>query len=212
MEAAIRRIVVFGLARRTHRENFHRSVRAIVRQGFNDAEARATIRAVGERIEVAPIRRIENLAQAIRASGDIGQDERSFAASVFALANLKSRVTDGIEPRGFQALNGAPWRLPGFKVEKKLFEPSARAFGFDENSLRRIPDPARQSQFGRESENKRTKSDALHGTANNNFQSRYWRRIHGSHHLSVSNPSSTMSVEFTAFTSTEPHLGQTSGT
>ena len=50
VKAAVPRIVVFRLARGTHREIFHRGVRAVVRQRFDDAEARAAIRAVGERI------------------------------------------------------------------------------------------------------------------------------------------------------------------
>ena len=89
VEAAVARVVVFGLALRAHRERLHRGVRAVVGQGLDDAEARAAVGAVGERIAVAAVFGIEDFAQAIRARGDVRQNERGFVAAGFAGADFK---------------------------------------------------------------------------------------------------------------------------
>ncbi len=135
VKAAVARVVVFGLALRTHCERFHRGVRAVVRQGFDDAEAGPAIRAVGERIAVATIGRIENLAQAIGTGGNVRQNERGFIAAGFTLADFKTGVTDGIEPGGFEALNETARGFFRFEAEQEFFEHCARAFNFDKNAL-----------------------------------------------------------------------------
>src|SRR5437016_2957768 len=60
VEAAVARVIVFGLAARAHGERRHRGVRAVVGQGFNDAETRATVGAVREGIAVAAVGRVED--------------------------------------------------------------------------------------------------------------------------------------------------------
>ena len=170
VKAAVARVVVFGLALRAHREFLHRSVRAVVRQGFDDAEARAAIRAIRERIAVAAVFRIENFAQAIGTGGDVRQHQRGFAAAGFTCADFKLLETDGVEPRGFEALNET---ARGFSVSSRsrnFSSVGARAFGFDENALRRIVDPAGEFQFRRQPEDERTETHALHRAANGEFQ------------------------------------------
>ena len=78
---------------------FHRRVRTVVRQRFDNRKARPAIRAVRERITKPPIGWIENFAQAIDASRDIGENERCFVAALFAFADFKSVVADCIEER-----------------------------------------------------------------------------------------------------------------
>src|SRR5689334_13576580 len=51
METAVAGIIVFSLALRTHPEAFHRTIRAVVGERFNDAKTRTTIGAVGEWIK-----------------------------------------------------------------------------------------------------------------------------------------------------------------
>ena len=170
VEAAVPRVVVFGLALRAHRERFHRSVHAVIGQGFNDAEARAAVGAVGERVTMAAIFGIKDFAQAIRARGDVRQNERGFVAAGFAGADFKCRVAGGVEPRSFEALNETARRFFGFEPEQEFFRFRARAFHFDENALWRIVDPAGQSEFRGEAEDERTEADALHRAANGEFQ------------------------------------------
>jgi len=172
VEAAVVRVVVFGLALRAHRERFHRSVRAVVRQGFDDAEARATVGAVGERITVAAVFWIEDFAQAIRAGGDVRQHQRGFVAAGFAGADFKCRAAGGVEPQGFEALDETARRFFGFEPEQEFFQFRAQAFGFNKDALRRIVDPAGQSESGGKAEDERTEADALHRATNGEFQAR----------------------------------------
>ena len=59
--------------------------RAVVGQRVDDAEARAAVRAVGERIAVAAVGGIEDLGQAVRAGREVGQrPARDFSPPVLA--------------------------------------------------------------------------------------------------------------------------------
>jgi hypothetical protein len=62
VKPTVGRIVVFGSALFAHHKRLHRYVRPVVRQRLDDAETRATVRAVGERIAIAPVARIEDFA------------------------------------------------------------------------------------------------------------------------------------------------------
>src|ERR1035437_2212169 len=172
VEATIRRVIVFRLTLRAHRERLHRSIRAVVGQRFNDAEARAAIRAVRERVAVTAVVRIENFAQAIGTSRDVGQHKRGFITADFAFADFKIRVAHGVKPRGFEALDETARWLFGFEPQKKLFKQAAFTLNFDENALRRVVDPAAQIQFRREPINKRAKAHALNRAAHGEFQAR----------------------------------------
>ena len=67
VKPAIERILVLLAARSAHRECLHRRPLAIVRQVLDDAEARAAVRAVDERIPKAPIAGVEQLAETVGA-------------------------------------------------------------------------------------------------------------------------------------------------
>ena len=145
MKPAVARVVVFRPALRAHREFFHRGVRAVVGQRFNDAEARAAVGAIGKRITVATIFRIEDFAETIRTRGNVRQHQRGLVAAGFARPDFKILETNRVEPRGFKALDETVHGFFGFEPEQKFFKRGARAFNFDENALRRIVDPAGQS-------------------------------------------------------------------
>ena len=76
VKAPVGRIVVLRRALRAHRPRRHRRRGPVVRQRQHDAVARAAVRAVDVRIPVAPVRRIEQLAQARIAHGHVGRDPR----------------------------------------------------------------------------------------------------------------------------------------
>ena len=73
---------------------FHRSIRPVVRQCFNDAEARSAVRAVRKWIAITSIVRVENVAQAIRARRDVWENQRGLRTALLALANLEAFVAD----------------------------------------------------------------------------------------------------------------------
>ena len=53
----------------------------------------------------------------------------------------------------------------------KLLQKIATAFDFNEDTLSRVRHVAVEFQFGRQTVNKRTKTDSLHGTAQDHLQS-----------------------------------------
>ena len=75
VEAAVARVLVLPPAGRTQREAPHRRPLAVVGQVLDDGEPRAAVGAVGERVVVAPVGRVEQLAPAVVAGGDVRRDE-----------------------------------------------------------------------------------------------------------------------------------------
>src|SRR5262245_50981816 len=69
VEATVERIVVLAPAVVAHVKAGHGGPGAVVRRAGDDRIARAAVRAVGERIAIPPVRRIENVAQAVVARG-----------------------------------------------------------------------------------------------------------------------------------------------
>src|ERR1039458_10355613 len=92
VEAAVERVIILGLTLRTHREGFHRGVRAVIGQRFDDAEARAAVGAVGERVPIAAVGRVEDLAQAIGTGRDVREHQSGLGPAGFAWADFKASV------------------------------------------------------------------------------------------------------------------------
>ena len=74
MEATISRILILGATGRAHRKRAHRGARAVIRNAFDDRQPWAAMRAIGERIAIAPRERIEDFYYAFGAGGSIGDD------------------------------------------------------------------------------------------------------------------------------------------
>ena len=165
VEAAVERVVVFGLALRTHDEALHRSVGTVVRQRLDDAEARAAVGAIGERVTVAAVMRIEDLGEAIRAGGDVREHQRGPGPVGIARTDRKARVADRVEPGGFEALDGAARRSFSFEAEQKRFQRRTGAFDFNEDALRRVVHPTGQPGPGGEPVNEWAEAHALDRTA-----------------------------------------------
>src|SRR6201985_1028413 len=171
VKPAVQGILIFAFALVTHRKFFHRRVRTVVRQRFDNRKPRPAICTVREWVTKPPVARVENFAQAIAASRDIGEDERCFVAALFAFADFKSVVADCIEKRGVNALHNCPGRLLRFDPLPKLLQKILTAFDFNENTLSRVRNVAVESQLRRQTVNKRAKPDSLHSTAHDYFQS-----------------------------------------
>ncbi len=73
VEAAVGRILILAPAGLAHLERGHARVGAVVGDGADDREARSAVGAVDERVAEAPVLRIEKLAQAVVAGGDVGR-------------------------------------------------------------------------------------------------------------------------------------------
>lgn len=75
MKAAVKRIVVFGLAGGTHGKVSHGGQGAVVGDVADDGVARPAVGAVGERVVVTPVGGVEDFRQAVGADADVGGDE-----------------------------------------------------------------------------------------------------------------------------------------
>jgi len=102
MKASISRIIVLTLALGTHAETAHRRRRPVVWDRADNGESRSAVRAVGERVPVAPIMRVKELAEAIGAGGNIRRDQLVRIRLVMAAEDLKALAGDDIIHR----LNG----------------------------------------------------------------------------------------------------------
>ena len=71
MKAAVEGIFVFFAAMRAHLEVLHGGVGAVIGDIGDNRKARAAVGAVGKRIAVAPVGRVEDLLEAVGAGGDI---------------------------------------------------------------------------------------------------------------------------------------------
>src|SRR6476646_4212720 len=112
-------VAVFAIAIDTHSEFLHRCVGTIVRQRFDNGEARTAIGAVGEGITKATVSGIENLADTVGTSGDVRENEHGLAATLLALPDLESAVINRIEEGRFETLNGGAGRFFFFQTQQK---------------------------------------------------------------------------------------------
>jgi hypothetical protein len=170
VEAAIERVVILSLALRAHDEALHRGVGAVVGQRFDDAEARAAIGAVGERVAVAPVVRVEDFGQAIGAGRNVREHESGFGAAGFARANFKSGITDRVEPGSFEALDGTARGLLRFESEEECLERGVGAFDLNEDALSGVVDPAGKPGTGGEPVNEGAETHALDCAADRELQ------------------------------------------
>ena len=101
MKTAVAGIVILAPAGGAERKDGHGGADAVVRHFVDDRIPRAAARAGGERIAVAPVRGIEDFAQAIRANGEIGGDRhlRGFVSS--AGINPKRLYCRGVQRKVF---------------------------------------------------------------------------------------------------------------
>ncbi len=108
VKAPIQRIVVFRLARRAHGELRHRGLRPVIGNPPRNREARPAIGAVQKRIAIPAVRRIEQLAQAIRAGRRVGRNPGAHLALHLAGDNPESRSRPSPPVRAPQPNRCAP--------------------------------------------------------------------------------------------------------
>jgi uncharacterized protein YjaZ len=84
---------------------------------------------------VTPVLRLQDLAQAIRAGGDVGQDEDGFWTTLFAGTDLEPVVANCIKDTRFEAVNRCAHRFLFFDPQQELQEHVADAFHLDDDAL-----------------------------------------------------------------------------
>jgi hypothetical protein len=123
VEASVARVIIFRLALPAHCELFHRGVSTIIRKRLDDAEPWTAVGAIRERVEIATVHGVKDLAQAIRASCDVGHDQRDPAAFGLTLTNRKTGIPGSIEPGSLQTLDETPRRLFDLKPRQEILQP-----------------------------------------------------------------------------------------
>src|SRR5579872_97239 len=136
MEAAVQRVAVLIPAARAHGEAPHGGVGPVVRQRVDDAVARPAVGAVGERIVIAPVFRIEDLTAAIGARGEVREHNRAPLALPVAFGYPEAGVTGRLADGGFHRRDRGVRRRLGRDPVEKLAEGSGVSFGLDDYSLR----------------------------------------------------------------------------
>ncbi len=171
MEASIGRISVFAGATRAHLESLHRSCRAVVRQRVDDGEARPAVRAVDERVAIAPVVGVEQLGQAIVAGGQVGRHQRGlFRRRVVGEAYLEAgeilqRHLLEIDLGHLGRRRRVHMQL-GHEPVKQL----RLALGMDEHALGCIEHPAVDKVFPRQAVHERAEAHSLHDALHLNVE------------------------------------------
>ena len=91
VESSIRRVAIFPPAILAEREARHGRVGTVVRNLLDDRVPRPAVGAIDKRIKIPAVGRIEQLAQTIRASGEIGLNPRASMLQHVARQDLKPR-------------------------------------------------------------------------------------------------------------------------
>ena len=87
MKAAIQRVLVLKPAVLAHLETVHSRVAPVIRHVPDDRETGATVRAVRERVPVAPVVLVEDVRQTGVAGGYVGRHELPLRRVEAALEN-----------------------------------------------------------------------------------------------------------------------------
>ena len=89
MESSVRRVFVFAFAIGTHWEIRHRCLWAVIRNVFDDGEARSAVGAVDEGVKITAVDWVKEFAQTVRTDGDIRRDGLEGAFNCFRVENVK---------------------------------------------------------------------------------------------------------------------------
>src|SRR5215208_2661747 len=172
VEAAVRGIFVLAAAIGAHLEARHRCCGPVVRDRAGDGEARTAIRAVGERVTVAPVRGVQKLSQAIFARSDVRRDERLTTQPIPALLDAELAVPERRERLPEDGLDHGPGRRVFFR----------RALDFDADALSIVADRPREPVPACQGVDEGPEADPLHDATHTDLTSLAGRGSHGARH------------------------------
>jgi hypothetical protein len=161
VEAAVGRIAVLALTGRAHGEAGHGCARPVVGDARDDGEPRPAIRAVDERVAVAPIRRVEQLGEAVTAGGRVRRDQCvSFPAGV-AGRDREARLLGRRERPHRDVFDHCQrWRLLDQSVAERV-DIGGPALDLDVDAFHIVADESGEVQPRRQREHEGPEADAL---------------------------------------------------
>jgi hypothetical protein len=163
VKATVARVLVLAPALLAELESAHRRVWPVVGEGADDREARAAARAVEERVAVPPVGRVAQLAQAVVARGEVGENRDALRARSRALPDLERDEPRRLEPLGRDAPHDRPRRRLGLQAPSKLEEGLPGSLHLYLDAPHVVQDPARQPHPGREAVDEGPEADPLDG-------------------------------------------------
>ena len=166
MKTPVRRIAVFVLTGRTHREVDHAGVGTIVGDAVHDAEPRATVSTVRERVAEAPIGRIKDLVPARGAGYRVGHNAGMHLSSI---TGQDSKARRGFErlarDRAFQRIDARQRRALVHQPGNEVFDRPGLPLQPDQYTCSVVTHVTRQATITRQTPHRRPKADTLHQAA-----------------------------------------------
>src|ERR687894_532785 len=182
VEAAVGGILVLAAAVGAHSKARHRSRGPVVRNRAGDGEARAAVRAIGERVTVTPVRGIQKLDQAIFARSDVRRDERLTTQPIPALLDAELAVPERRERLPEDGLDHGQGRGVFFQRAHEASELLRRALDFDADALSIVADRPREPVPACQGVDEGPKADPLHDATHTDLTSLAGRGFHGARH------------------------------
>jgi hypothetical protein len=179
VEAAVRGIVVLALAFGAHLEAGHRGRGAVIRNRAGYGEARAAVGAVGERVAVAAIRRVEDLPQAVFAGGDIRRYERPSPDALPAFLDPEALLAKRCERTPGDCLHDSErWGFFLYPAKEEV-QPLGLALHLDVDSLDVVADQPGEPVPPRQGVDEGPEPHALHDAPDGDLPPLLCWRSHG---------------------------------
>ncbi len=166
VEPPITGVVILLRTRRAERERPHRRVRTVVREAAGDREPWPAVGAIDERVAVAAIGRLVQLAQAIRAHGDVGRDERATARACLALDDAEPARADHDDRLRLHRVDAGERRALGDQPSLERGHIRRVALDLDEHPVGVVADMAVEAEPCGQPVDVRPEAHALHDTTN----------------------------------------------
>ena len=160
--AASRNIKKLRRAFIAHREACHRGLFSVVGDAADDRKARPAVGAVDERVAIAAVLLVEQLAHAGVARRRVGRDRRFDRLARGALFDDKIALPRRHEFRALDALDQRQRRRFGCERGAKFFDRPRAALQFDRHAARGVADEAAEGISPGKPIDERPKPDALH--------------------------------------------------
>ena len=165
VKAPVPGVLVLRAAGGAHGKARHSGERPVIGDSAHDREAGAAVGAVDERIAVAPVRGVPQLAPAVGAHRGVGRDRGVGCLAVRALADREPRL-----PRCRELLEGHVLddrQRRGLRAEPAKEDPHRRIvpFHLGQDAVGVVEHEASQPELAGHSVDVGAKSDALHGAA-----------------------------------------------
>jgi hypothetical protein len=161
VKASVLHACVFLAAGGTHRKRRHRGSSSVVRHVTGNREARSTIRAVRERILVTAVARVENLAEAGGAGGQVRRDGNLPIRRLYARIDRERVNPFWWDRPGPQLVDfGCGWWSAGEPLDE-IVQCLRRTERVNRHARRVVADASSHAPLGCETPDPGAKADAL---------------------------------------------------